>query len=71
MAVGMWIATSVGFSIYVSSFGSYNETYGTLGAGVVLLLWFWFSALAIVLGAELNEVLLLRSRTSSDVGNAR
>ena len=57
-ATAMWTATSIGFSIYVSSFGRYNETYGTLGAAVVLLLWFWFTTLAILLGAELNEALI-------------
>jgi len=55
----IWTIASIGFSIYVSSFGRYNETYGTLGAAVVLLLWFWFTSLAILVGAELNEALVL------------
>jgi membrane protein len=55
----LWGATSIGFSVYVSSYGSYNATYGALGAAVVLLLWFWLSALSVILGAELNEVLRL------------
>jgi membrane protein len=55
----IWGATSIGFSVYVSSYGSYNATYGALGAAVVLLLWFWLSALSVILGAELNEVLSL------------
>jgi membrane protein len=59
LATLMWTVTSIGFSIYVSSFGRYNETYGTLGAAVVLLLWFWFTFLAILIGAELNEALVL------------
>jgi membrane protein len=58
-ATVIWTVASIGFSIYVSSFGRYNETYGTLGAAVVLLLWFWFTSLAILLGAELNEALTL------------
>ena len=64
LAVALWTASSIGFSIYVSSFGRYNETYGTLGAAVVLLLWFWFTSLAIILGAELNEALQLRPWSS-------
>lgn len=55
----MWMAASWGFSIYAGSFGSYNETYGILGAAVVLLLWFWLTAIAVIIGAELNEVLQL------------
>lgn len=58
-ATALWAATSIGFSVYVSSYGSYNATYGALGAAVVLLLWFWLTALSVVLGAELNEVLRL------------
>jgi membrane protein len=46
--------------VYVSSFGKYNETYGALGGAVVLLLWFWFTSLAIIVGAELNEIVTLR-----------
>ena len=66
-ATALWAATSIGFSAYVSSFGNYNATYGALGAAVVLLLWFWFSSLSVILGAELNEVLRLHrlDRTSS------
>ncbi len=64
-ATTMWTITSIGFSVYVSSFGRYNETYGTLGAAVVLLLWFWFTFLAILLGAELNEALILEPRRMS------
>ena len=60
LATLMWTAASIGFSVYVSSFGSYNETYGTLGAAVVLLLWFWLTSLAIIVGAEFNEALIKR-----------
>jgi membrane protein len=61
----IWTIASIGFSIYVSSFGRYNETYGTLGAAVVLLLWFWFTSLAILVGAELNETLVLDRRSGT------
>jgi membrane protein len=64
-ATTMWTVTSIGFSVYVSSFGRYNETYGTLGGAVVLLLWFWFTFLAILLGAEMNEALVLDQRRMS------
>lgn len=52
-AIG-WIATSMLFSWYVSSFGSYNETYGSLGAVIGFMTWMWLSATVILVGAELN-----------------
>jgi membrane protein len=66
VATVVWTIASIGFSAYVSSFGRYNEIYGTLGAAVVLLLWFWFTSLAILLGAELNEVLAIHRQADSD-----
>jgi len=53
-ATVLWLIGSALFSWYVSSFGSYNETYGSIGAVVVLMMWFWLSALIVLLGAELN-----------------
>jgi membrane protein len=64
VATVVWTVASIGFSVYVSSFGRYNEVYGTLGAAVVLLLWFWITSLAILLGAEMNEVLMVDRETS-------
>ena len=53
-ATVLWLIGSIAFSIYVRNFGSYNETYGSLGAVVILLMWFWLSAFIVLLGAELN-----------------
>lgn len=50
-----WIAASIGFSFYVSSTGTYAQTYGSLTGVVVLLLWLYLSANAIVFGAEVNN----------------
>ena len=49
-----WLVASALFSVYTANFGKYNETYGTLGAIVVVMLWLLISAAAIILGAELN-----------------
>jgi len=57
IATGLWIAGSVAFSFYVSRFGSYDATYGSLAAPVILLLWFWISALVVLVGAEIDAEL--------------
>ncbi|MGI8702380.1 MAG: YihY/virulence factor BrkB family protein, partial [Nocardioidaceae bacterium] len=54
VAAVIWVVASVGFSIYVDAFGSYAKTYGALAGVVVLLLWFWITALVVLLGAEIN-----------------
>ncbi len=53
-AIVLWMAASVLFSVYVSNFGKYNETYGTIGAVIVLLMWLYIGAWATLLGAEIN-----------------
>jgi membrane protein len=54
MGVVVWVIASVGFSQYVSHFGSYDKTYGSLGGVIVLLLWMWLSSLVLIGGAEVN-----------------
>ena len=54
IAVALWIAGSALFSIYVTRFGDYNETYGAAGAVVILLMWFLLSSYAILIGAEID-----------------
>jgi membrane protein len=54
LAVVVWLAASGLFALYVSRFGSYNKTWGSLSAVVVLLTWFWLSGVALLLGAELD-----------------
>ncbi len=63
-----WIIASVGFAFYVSNFGSYNESFGTLAGVVVLLMWFWISAFIVLLGAELNGELEAQTRVDTTVG---
>jgi membrane protein len=57
IAVVLWILVSAGFAIYVSHFGSYNKTYGSLGAVIVFLIWLWITNIAILFGAEFNSEL--------------
>ena len=54
LAVLLWIAASAGFAFYVANFASYSETYGSLGAVIVFLIWLWITNVALLLGAELD-----------------
>ena len=72
VATAIWTLGSIAFSIYVQNFGSYNETYGSLGAVVILLMWFWLSAFIVLLGAELNsEMEHQTERDSTTAGRSR
>jgi membrane protein len=53
-AIVVWLLASGAFAVYVSQFGSYNKTWGALAAVVILLTWFWLTAVALLLGAEIN-----------------
>jgi membrane protein len=54
LATGVWLAASLGFKVYVSTFANYTATYGALGGMIVLLVWMYVCGLALLAGAELN-----------------
>ena len=64
----VWIIASLGFSFYASNFGSYGETYGSIGAVIVLMLWFVLTAFSVILGAEINSELEAQTAKDSTVG---
>ena len=57
LAVVLWVIASFGFAFYVANFGSYNETYGTLGGIITFLVWTWISNRALLLGAVFDAEL--------------
>jgi len=63
-----WLIASVLFSLYTSNFGSYNETYGSLAAVVVLMLWLLLTAVVVISGAELNAELERQTREDTTTG---
>jgi membrane protein len=58
IGVALWVIASIIFRFYVTNFGSYDETYGSIGAVIVLLLYLYISSLMILFGAELNATLV-------------
>ena len=71
LASVLWIGASLVFTLYVANFGSYNETYGALGAVVVLLFWLWISAFIVLLGAELNAEMEHQTERDTTVGRPK
>jgi membrane protein len=69
-ATGTWLIVSIAFSIYVANFGSYDKTYGSLGAVAILLVWLYVGSLVILLGAELNAE-AERVKRSTRAGSTR
>jgi membrane protein len=71
VAVVVGLAASVGFSIYVTLMGNYNKTYGALGAIIVLLLWLYLMAFAVLFGAAMNAELERQTERDTTPGDER
>ena len=70
-AVVLWLVASVAFAFYVRNFGSYNETFGSLGGVVVMLMWLWISAYIVLMGAELDSEMEAQTKHDTTVGEYR
>ncbi|HWI43283.1 MAG TPA: YihY/virulence factor BrkB family protein [Nocardioides sp.] len=68
VATVVWVVASLGFSLYVDHFGSYNKTYGALAGVVVLLLWLWLTMYVVLLGAEINAEAEQQTAADTTVG---
>jgi membrane protein len=67
-ATVLWIVGSLLFSWYAANFANYNETYGSVGAIVALLMWFYLTAYVVLLGAELNAEMERQTRRDTTRG---
>jgi len=56
-AAGAWLTSSALLSWYLSNFANYDATYGSLGAGIGMMMWMWISSIVILLGAQINSVI--------------
>jgi membrane protein len=71
VALVLWLLGSIGFSWYVDNFGKYNQTYGALAAVIILLLWLFLSAFAVLLGAELDAEIERQTARDTTTGPER
>jgi membrane protein len=69
VAVIVGLAASIGFSIYVSLLGNYNKTYGALGAIIIMLLWLYLMAFAVLFGAAMNAELEHQTTRDTTAGD--
>jgi membrane protein len=67
----LWLGGSLLFSWYVANFGSYNKTYGSLGAAIGFMTWIWISAIIVLAGAELNSEIEHQTAHDTTVGPDR
>jgi membrane protein len=66
-----WALASALLSWYLASFASYDATYGSLGAGIGLMMWMWVSSIVILFGAELNSEIEHQTARDSTVGGEK
>jgi membrane protein len=64
-ALAGWLLASYALRMYVTYFGNYNATYGSIGGVILLMLWFYLSSLALLVGAEINSQ-IRRAETADD-----
>jgi membrane protein len=64
----LWIAGSALLSWYLSNFGNYSATYGSLGAAIGLMMWMWMSAIIMLFGAELSSEIERQTAPGAAVG---
>ena len=71
VAAVLWLVVSMLFSWYVANFGSYNETYGSLGAVIGFMTWIWISSIVVLVGAEINAEMEHQTARDTTVGPDR
>lgn len=67
LATALWFGVTIGFRAYLQHFGDFGTIYGSLGAGMALLVWMYMVSLVVLLGAELNALLFPRARLGKEL----
>ena len=71
LAAVLWVVVSIAFAIYTANFGKYNETYGALGAVIVMMLWLYMTAFVVLLGSEINAEIEHQTAKDTTIGPDR
>ena len=71
LAAVIWVIVSIAFSYYVSNFGNYNKTYGSLGAAIGFLTWIWISSMVVLIGAEVDAEMEHQTGHDTTTGPAK
>ena len=69
IATALWVVGSIGFTVYVTNFSSYDKTYGSLGGVVIMLTWLWLSSFVALFGAVINAQSERQTVADTTVGN--
>ena len=71
IATLLWLSASWAFSFYVENFGNFDQKYGTVASGVILMLWFFLTSFLILLGAEINSEMEYQTKKDTTIGKNR
>ena len=71
IAGAIWIASSLLLSWYVANFGTYNATYGSLGAVIGFMIWMWLSTIVVLVGAEINAEMEHQTTKDTTAGGGK
>jgi membrane protein len=71
LAAFLWLVASILFSWYAANFGSYNKTYGSLGAAIGFMTWIWLSSTVVLAGAELDAEMERQTARDTTAGPER
>jgi membrane protein len=71
VGVTLWLLASAGFSVFIGHFSSFNVTYGSFAAAIILLIWLWLTNVALLLGAEFNAEIEREKKLAEGVLESR
>ena len=71
VGVTLWLLASSAFSVFIAHFSSFNVTYGSFAAAIILLIWLWLTNVALLFGAEVNAEIERQTKLAEGVPESR